>query len=98
MARADIYYSFLMRGGSSDADIQNKDFSLVLSTLIQTSFISKTFSVKSGNFFYVTVLHGPLGKVKNHAIHIEFQVCGSQVVHSLLWVLDVPILDKDNPH
>ena len=31
-----------------------------------------------------------------HAIRIEFQVRGSPHIHSFLWVLDAPILTKDN--
>ena len=37
-----------------------------------------------------------MGKVKYHAIHIEFQVRGSPHVHSFLWVYDAPILNIDN--
>ena len=46
-------------------------------------------------FFKVIVLDGPLGKVKYHAIRIEFQVRGSPHVHSLLWIIDAPVLSPD---
>ena len=46
--------------------------------------------------FKVIVVDGPLGKVKYHAIRVEFQVRGSPHVHSFLWITDAPGLSKDN--
>ena len=37
-----------------------------------------------------------LVKVKYHAIRVEFQVRGSPHIHSFIWVIDAPILTKDN--
>ena len=42
------------------------------------------------------VLDGPLGKVRYHAIRVEFQVRGSPHIHSFLWIIDVPILSENN--
>ena len=47
-------------------------------------------------FFKTIVLNGILGKVKYHAIQVEFQLWGSPHIHSFLWILDVPILHKNN--
>ena len=44
----------------------------------------------------VIVIYGPLRKVKYHAIRIEFQVRGSPHIHSFLWIVNAPILSKDN--
>ena len=42
------------------------------------------------------VLNGPFGKVKYHAIRVEFPVRGSPHIHSFIWIIDAPILTKDN--
>ena len=42
------------------------------------------------------VLDGTLGKVKYHAIRVEFQLRGCQHIHSFLWILDAPDLHKNN--
>ena len=54
------------------------------------------FQYRVDTFFQVIVVDGPLGREKYHVIRIEFQVCGSLHVHWLLWVLDAPILSKNN--
>ena len=41
-------------------------------------------------------LDGILGKVKYHAIRVEFQVQGSPHINLLLWILDAPVLHKNN--
>ena len=56
--------------------------------------ISSEFSIQ--RIIKVIVIDGPLGKIKYHAIRIEFQVHGSPHVHSFLWVHDTPILNVDN--
>ena len=47
-------------------------------------------------FLKIIVIDGPLGKVKYHAIKVEFQVRGSPHIHSFLWIVNAPILSKDN--
>ena len=46
--------------------------------------------------FKTIVLDGILGKVKYHAIRVEFQTRGSPYIHSFLWRLDAPVLLKNN--
>ena len=58
--------------------------------------LARHFQYRVEIFFKVIVLDGPLGKVKYHAIRVEFQVRGSPHVHSFLWIIDAPILTKDN--
>ena len=47
-------------------------------------------------FFKVIVVDGPLSKVKYYAIRVEFQVRGSPHIHSLLQIINSPILSKEN--
>ena len=54
------------------------------------------FQYSVETFFKVIVLNGPFGKVKYHAIRIEFQVRGSSHILFFIWITDVPILTKDN--
>ena len=78
-------------------DIQNMDFFTCCIYLnLNPVLLARHFQYRVETFFQVIVLDGPLGKVKYHAIWIEFQVRGSLHVHSFLWVLDAPILSKDN--
>ena len=58
--------------------------------------LAKHFQHRVEMFLKVIVIDGPLGKLKYHAIRIEFQVCGSPHVHSFLWVHDAAILNIDN--
>ena len=37
-----------------------------------------------------------MGKVKYHATRAEFQVRGSPHTQSFLWIIDAPVLSKDN--
>ena len=83
--------------GFQDEDIQNNNFFTRCSYFnLNPVLLARHFKHRPETFFHVTILHGPLSKVRNHAIHIEFQVCGSPNVHSFLWVLDAPILGNDN--
>ena len=45
--------------------------------------------------FTEIIIDGPLGKVKYHAIRVEFQFRNSPHLHSFLWVIDAPVLTKD---
>ena len=57
--------------------------------------LARHFQYRVEVFFKVIIIDGPFGKVKYHAIRVEFQVQGSPHIHSFLWVLDAPILTKD---
>ena len=46
-------------------------------------------------FFKQIVVNGLLGKVKYHAVRIEFQVRGSPHIRFLLWVLGAPKLSNE---
>ena len=46
-------------------------------------------------FFKEIILDDPLGKVKYFAIRVEFQFRGSPHIHSFLWVLNAPVLQKE---
>ena len=50
------------------------------------------------SFFIHYILDGcnPLGQVKQYAIKIEFQECGSPHAHCLLWVDGAPHIDVDS--
>ena len=58
--------------------------------------LARHFQYKVETFFKVIVINGPSGKVKYHAIRVEFQVRGSPHIHFFLWVIDAPLLVKDN--
>ena len=47
-------------------------------------------------FFKTIVLDEMLGKVKYLAIRVEFQLRGSPHIHLFLWILDAPVLHKNN--
>ena len=46
--------------------------------------LARHFQYRVEVFFQVIVLNGQLGKVKYHAIRVEFQVCDSPHIHSFL--------------
>ena len=58
--------------------------------------LAQHFQYKVELFFKIIVINGPLGKVKYHAIRVESQVHGSPHIHSFLWIVNAPILSKDN--
>ena len=58
--------------------------------------LGRHFQYRVDLFFKVIVINGPLGKVKYHATRVEFQVRGSPHIHSFLWIVNAPILSKDN--
>ena len=82
-----------------DEDFQSRDFFTRCNYLnLNPVLLARHFQYRVETFFQVIILDGPLGKVKHHAIRIEFQVRGSPHVHSFLWVLDAPTLSKDHIH
>ena len=58
--------------------------------------LARHFQYRVETFFKEIISDGPLGKVKYHAIRVEFQVRGSPHIHSFLWVPDAPILTSKN--
>ena len=58
--------------------------------------LARHFQYRVEIFFKTIVLGGILGKVKFHAIRAEFQLQGSPHIHSFLWILDAPVLHKNN--
>ena len=58
--------------------------------------LARHFQYRVEAFFKEIIVDGPLGKVIYYAIRVEFQVRGSPHIHSFLWVLNAPILTKDN--
>ena len=47
-------------------------------------------------FLKVLLLNGPFGKVKYHAIRVEFQIRGSPHINSFISIIDAPIWTKYN--
>ena len=58
-------------------------------------FVARHFQYRVEAFFKEIVLNGPLGKVKEYAIRVEFQVRGSPHIHAPLWTENPPILTED---
>ena len=53
--------------------------------------LAKHFQYRVETFSKVIVSNGPFGKVKHHAIRVEFPVRGSPHIHSFIWIIDAPI-------
>ena len=60
------------------------------------ALLARQFQYRVETFFQTIVSNGPLGRVKYYAIRVEFQVRGSPHIHSFLWILNAPVLNKDN--
>ena len=58
--------------------------------------LARQYQYRVEAFFQTILLNGPLGRVKYYAIRVEFQVCGSPHIHFFLWILNAPVLNKDN--
>ena len=58
--------------------------------------VARHFQYRVEMFFKIIVLDGPLGKTQYYAIRVEFQVRGSPHIHSFIWVLNAPKLEKVN--
>ena len=56
----------------------------------------RQFQYRVQAFFQATVLNSPLDRVKYYGIRAEFQVRGSPHIRSFLWILNAPVLSKDN--
>ena len=54
--------------------------------------LARHFQYRVEVFFKEIVPDGPLGKITNYAIRVEFQVSVSPHIHSLVWVIGAPIL------
>ena len=81
----------------TDNDINKMDFFDRCSFLnLSPVLLARHFHYRVEVFFQDIVLNGPLGKIKNHATPVEFQVHGSPQIHSFLWILNHTVLSKDN--
>ena len=58
--------------------------------------VARHFQYRVEMFFKIIVLDGPLGKTQYYAIRVEFQVRGSPHIHSFIWVLNAPKLERVN--
>ena len=58
--------------------------------------LARHFQYRVEIFFKVIVLIGLFGKIRYHAITVEFQVRGSPHIHSFISIIDAPILTKDD--
>ena len=58
--------------------------------------VARHFQYSVKLFFKLIVLDGPLRKTKHYEIRVEFQTRGSPHVHSFIWTLNVPTLNKSN--
>ena len=57
--------------------------------------LSRHFQYRVEVFFTQIIINGHLGKVKYHAICVEFQFRGSPSIHSFFWVIDAPLFTKE---
>ena len=58
--------------------------------------LARQFQYSVELFFRTIIINGPLGKTLYYAIRVEFQLRGSPHIHSFVWILNAPILCKDN--
>ena len=101
---ADLYWNELisiiakLKGENlQEEHINNMDFFEQCTYLnMNPVLLARHFQYRFEVFFKVIVINGPFGKVKYHAIRVEFQVRGSLHIHSFLWIVNAPILSKDN--
>ena len=57
--------------------------------------LARHFQYRVEAFFKEILMKGPLGKILNYAIRVEFQVRGSPHVHCFIWVENAPKLTAD---
>ena len=82
---------------TEEDDINNmKFFELCRYLNLNPVVFARHFQYRVEVFFKVIIIDGPLGKVKYHAIRVEFQARRSPHIHYFLSVLDARILTKDN--
>ena len=58
--------------------------------------LARQFQYRVELFFRTIVINGPLGKTLYYAIRVEFQLRGSPHIHSFVWILNAPVLCKEN--
>ena len=58
--------------------------------------LARHFQYRVEIFFKTITLDGILGKVKYHAIRVEFHLRRSPHIYSFLWILDAPVLHTKN--
>ena len=80
----------------TDDDINNMDYFQRCEILNSNPvLLARHFQYRVEVFFTEIIIDGPLGKVKYHAIRVEFQFRGSPHIHSFLWVIDAPTLTQE---
>ena len=97
---ADLHWNELisitakLKGGNlQEEHINNMDFFERCTYLdMNPVLLARHFQYRVEVFFKVIITNGPLGKVKYHAIRVDFQVRGSPHIHSFLWIVNAPIL------
>lgn len=58
--------------------------------------LARQFQYRVEFFFQTLALNGSLGRVKYYAIREKCQHCGSPHIPSFLWILNNPVLTKDD--
>ena len=97
---ADLHWNELisitakLEGGNlQEEHINNMDFFERCTYLdMNPVLLARHFQYRVEVFFKVIITNEPLGKVKYHAIRVDFQVPGSPHIHSFLWIVNTPIL------
>lgn len=80
----------------SEEDINNLNYFDRTKIMNSNPVLSRHFQYRVETFFKDIIIDGPLGKVQYYAIRVEFQVRGSPHIHSLLWVVNAPVLNSQN--
>ena len=105
LSAADLHWTEMIEAVSihnhkplTQKQIQNMSIKERSETLKANPVTSVTmFQYRVESFFthYILDKSNPVGKVKEYAIKIEFQECGSPHAHCLMWVDGAPHIDVD---
>ena len=80
----------------SPADLKWDELVSIINKLHNPVLVARHFQYRVEVFFKEIAVDGPLGKTKNYAVRVEFQVPGSPHVHCFLWVANAPVLISNN--
>ena len=81
----------------AEDEIQNMSYADRCKILNQNPvLLSRQFQYRVELFFKTIIINGPLGKTLYYAIRVEFQLRGSPHIHSFVWILNAPVLCKEN--
>ena len=80
----------------SRADLKWDELASIINKLHNPVLVARHFQYRVEVFFKEIAVDGPLGKTKNSAVCVEFQVRGSPHVHCFLWVANDPGLISNN--